>query len=103
MTAAYYNVSFGNGLEGIVNFSNWLVNWWLVPVFAIFIFIAIAVTMSKREDKQYPMSAILAYSLFGVFIVVVIFKLMTNVQEYLIYVVGVALALAIAWGIWQTR
>jgi len=103
-TALYYNAStYGNGLEGVVNYANSLVDWWMVPFFAVFVFLAITISMSNKENRQFPMAAIIAFSLFVTFIAVIIFKLMTTVSEYLIYAIVIFLALAIAWGIWQTK
>ena len=103
MAIQYYNSSFGTGFEGIVNYSNLLTDLWMVPIFLIFVFIAIVGTLSKREDKQFPVSAIVSYALLAVLIAAIIFKLMTSVPEYIIYMVVVSLGIAIAWGVWQTR
>ena len=101
MTAPIYNASYGNGFEGIVNYANSVVDWWMVPFFMIFVFLALVLTFSK--DRQFPMSAILAFGFFVALIVGGIFKLATVVSEYMIYLALVGLALAVAWGIWQSR
>lgn len=97
----YYNSSYGLGFEGLVNYANILTDYWFVPFFLAFIFIALVATFSK--DRQFPMSAIVAFSLVMVMMAAFVFKLVTVVNESLIYVVIAALGLAVAWGIWQAR
>jgi hypothetical protein len=47
----FYNISMGSGFEGLVNAANIATNYWMVPFFLLFIFIALAATFSK--DRQF--------------------------------------------------
>jgi hypothetical protein len=97
----YFNNSYGPGFEGVVDYVNTLTDFWFVPVFLGFILIALIATFSK--DKQFPMSAVVAFSLVVVMLGLFLFKLVTSVSEIIVYVVIVALALAVAWGWWSSR
>jgi len=101
MTVGYYNSSFGNGFEGIVNYANILTDYWFVPFFLAFVLFALISTFSK--DRQFPMSAIIAFCLVIVMIAAFVFKLVTVVNESVIYVIIAALGIAVAWGVWQSR
>jgi riboflavin transporter FmnP len=97
----YYNSSYGLGFEGIVNYANILTNYWFVPFFLAFVLFALITTFSK--DRQFPMSAIIAFSLVIVMMAAFVFKLVTVVNESVIYIIIAGLGIAVAWGIWQAR
>ncbi len=103
MPIPFYNTSYGFGWEGLINWGNSITNWWMVPFYLAFIFIAIVLVLSRREDRQYPIAAIIAYALLSVGLAAMLFKLMTLVSEYIIYVCIIGLALAIGWGIWTSN
>jgi len=97
----FYNISMGSGFEGLVNAANIATNYWMVPFFLLFIFIALAATFSK--DRQFPMSAIIAFTMVIVLFAAIFFTLVTVVNESIIYVIITVMAIAVAWGIWQAR
>ena len=101
MTQPYYNISYGTGFEGIVNFANSLTGFWLVPIFLLFVVTTLVVTFSR--DRQYPISGILAFSLMIAFFGAMLFKLVTMVNEVVIYLLVVGIAVSIMWGIWQAK
>jgi hypothetical protein len=101
MTEPYFNASYGSGFEGVVNFANSLTDFWMVPVFLTFIFVTLVVTFSR--DRQYPISAIVAFSLVVVFFGAMLFKLVTAVNELTVYVLVIGIAISVMWGIWQAR
>lgn len=103
MAVEIYNVSYGKGLEGLVNWTNIYLEGWFVVAFTAFIWIVTISILSKREERQFPMSAIVAFSALVALITLFLFKLMTSVSEYLVFLAIVVLAGAIAWGLWQAR
>ena len=103
MTIPFYNSSYGAGFEGVVNYANSITNYWMVPAYLMFIFLALVLVLSRREDRQYPMAAIIGYAFLAVGLAGMIFKLMTYVSEYFIYIAIVGVAVAVAWGIWTSN
>lgn len=103
ITAAlpFFNSSYGTGVEGVVNYANIISNYWMVPFFLIFIFIAVVTVFNK--DRQYSYSGIVAFALAFVLIAAMLFKLATDVSEATIYIIVIAMAGAAAWGLWQSR
>jgi len=101
MAIPYYNVSYGSGFEGIINYAQIVSGYWFVAFFLAFILIALIATFSK--DQKYPISAIVAFSLVVVLFGAFMFKLVTSVNESIIYLIIVGVALAIGYGIWQGK
>jgi hypothetical protein len=99
----YYNISYGAGFEGVLNWSNSITNYMMIPFYLGFIFLAIVMVLSKREDRQYPMAAIIAFAFLTVALSGMFFKLMTMVSEYVIYICIIGVAGAIAWGLWTSN
>ena len=61
MVEPYYNLSYGTGFEGFINYANVIVDGWLVNAFLILIFSLSMFVLSKSEWK---MSGILSFSFF---------------------------------------
>jgi hypothetical protein len=97
MVEPYYNAStHGLGLEGFFNYANVLVNGWLVNLFLLFVFGASIYVMGKGEWKPYN---VFTYACLVTFLAAMIFRLFTVVQEQIIFVAGVGIAVGIFWGI----
>ncbi|HUC78795.1 MAG TPA: hypothetical protein VMQ58_00980 [Candidatus Saccharimonadales bacterium] len=93
----YYNASaYGQGLEGVMNYTNSLVDGWLVNLFLFFIFIASVVTLSKSE---WATPGIVSFSFLICLISEFIFSLFTAVNPIVIFITIIGLGLSVAWGI----
>ena len=98
MTTPYYNVSYGVGFEGIMNYVNEIVNTWFANLFLLFIFIVTFYTLSKSEWK---MNSVLTYSFLVVFISAIIMRLFMRVNILIVYISILGLAITIFIGIWN--
>ena len=96
MTIAYYNSSYGQGFEGIINYVNTLTSGWFVNLFIIFIFIATTFTLAKSEWK---MANVFAFSFFLIFITAMIFSLFTEVNNYITFVSIIGMGICVFVGI----
>lgn len=95
-TQPFFNNSYGLGIEGFLNYSNILVEGWLVNLFVTFVFFASLLTLSKSEWSAPGVSA---FSFFIALITALLFKLFTAVNEMLIFILAIGLALSIGWGL----
>lgn len=94
---AFYNSSLsGKGFEGLINYSNNLVDGWFVILFLAFVFIASEVTLAKSE---WSTPGITAFSFFICLISALILQLFTTVPEVMIFIIIIGMGLSIAWGI----
>lgn len=96
MTELYYNNSYGIGLGGFLNYTNSLVDGWMANLFIIFIFIASIITLSKSE---WSMPGISAFSFFLCLITAMMLNLFLVVNNLVMFILGLGLAVSIAWGI----
>jgi len=96
----YYNLSYGVGAEGLFNYANLLVEGWLVNSFLIVIFLISTYVLSKSE---WELSSSVAYSFFITFISCMFFRLFTQVNEMIILLTIVGLAMSITWNILSRR
>ena len=96
MTEAYWNSSYGNGLEGILNYSSVLTDGWFSLMFLSAIFIIILYVMSKSEWK---MPGIIAFASFVTMILAWTMKLFMVVSEQFIFTLALLLAGSLAWSI----
>ena len=58
MPEGYYNISYGQGMEGVLNYVNEITDGFFASFFIIFIFIVSTYTLSKSEWK---MNSVLTY------------------------------------------
>lgn len=96
MADPYYNTSYGEGLEGVFNYSNSITDGWFANLFVIFIFIVTFTTLSKSEWK---MNGVLAFCFFLTFITSMIMTLFMQVNPVLIYISLIGLAISVLAGI----
>lgn len=96
MTEPYYNASYGNGMEGIVNYVSQLTDGMLPPVFIGVIGVIMMYVLSKSEWK---MPGIVAFTSFTCLLLAFMFKLVTPVNELFIYGLALLLAISIVWSI----
>lgn len=92
MTEPYYNVSWGEGIPGVLNYTNSLVDGWLVNLFLIFTFIVMTYVGSKSEWK---ITNVVATSCFVTFVAAMIFSLMVEVNTILLFVLGIGLGVSV--------
>ena len=92
----YYNSSYGTGFEGILNYTNELVNGWFITAFLAFVWIASLFVMSKGEWK---MSSSVGFASLLCFILAMIFKLFLDVSNLVLYIFIILIAISIAWSI----
>lgn len=96
MVEPYYNLSYGTGLEGVVNYASVITDGLLPPVFISVIGIIMVYVLSKSEWK---MPGIVAFTAFTTLIMSFIFKLVTPVNELFIFGQVIILALSVVWAI----
>jgi len=100
MAEGYYNISYGPGMEGIVNYVNEITNGMFSALFIIFIFIVTTYTLSKSEWK---MNSVLTYSFLLTFITSMIMRLFMRVNPLIMYVSIVGLAISVFVGFWTKQ
>lgn len=96
MAQPYYNASYGNGLEGFMNYANLLVDGWMVNAFLFFVFTISVYVLNKSEWKT---SGVVSFSFFMCFITALIFRLFTVVNEMTMFIIIIGLAGSIFWSI----
>lgn len=91
-----FNNSYGHGAEGFFNYTNSLVDGWFANLFIAMIFIAGTFVFSKSEWK---MPSICAFMFLVCGVTAIIFKQFTAVNEYLVFLCGIGLAVSlfVAW------
>jgi len=97
MADGYYNASYGDGMEGILNYVNSITDGMFSTLFIIFIFIVSTYTLSKSEWK---MNGVLTYSFLLTFITSMIMRLFMQVNPLIMYVSIVGLAISVFVGFW---
>lgn len=100
MTDGFYNVSYGPGMEGVLNYCNEVTGGWFANLFLIFIFIVSTYTLSKSEWK---MNSTLTFSFFLIFITSMIMRLFLRVNALVMYIAIIGLAITIFIGIWNKQ
>ena len=96
MTEPIFNSTYGNGFEGLLNYSNELVGGMFVNAFLFVVFVITTYVLSKSEWK---MSAVLSFSFFVCLLIAMIFKLFTTVAEAVIFILIIGLAGSVLWSI----
>jgi hypothetical protein len=96
MVKTYYNMSYGNGMEGLLNWGNSYVDGWLVNAFLLVIFGVIAYVMNKGEWK---LPTVMAFASFVTLITAIVFKLFTDVSETMIFILIIVLGASTLWSI----
>ena len=91
----YYNLTYGTGFEGFINYANLLVEGWFAALFLAMIFIICLIVLSKSE---WNMPTIFAFGCFTCLIAAFIMKLFTVVNAVIIFAIVLGLGLSIIWG-----
>lgn len=90
----YYNISYGQGFEGFLNWANGTTEGWLASAFLFFIYFASLFVLNKSTFKS---SANSTFSFSIVLLAMMILKLFMNVNEIVTYVIIFGLGISIAW------
>jgi hypothetical protein len=90
----YYNLSYGTGFEGFLNWTNGSVEGWLATCFLFFIYLSSLFVMNKSTFKP---SANSAFSFVIVFIAMMIMKLFMTINEITVYLIIFGLGISVVW------
>jgi len=90
----YYNITYGPGIEGFMNWANGAVEGWLASGFLFFIYLASFFVLSKSNYKG---SAISAFSFLIVFLAMMVMKLFLVINPITTYAIIFGLGVSIAW------
>jgi len=96
MTDPFYNISYGPGMEGILNYCNEITDGWFANLFLIFIFVSTTFVLSKSEWK---MNSVLSYSFFVTLVTALVMSLFVELNGYIVYISVIGLALSVFIGI----
>ena len=96
MPTAYYNASFGNGLEGFINWANAYSSNMMTNLFLIMVWIVSTYVLSKSEWK---MSNVVAFTSLLIFMLSLIARLFVQIHQALIFVSSIAFAIGLVWSI----
>jgi len=96
MTVPYYNLSYGEGLEGIMNYANTLTDSWLANLFIMFIFLITIFVLGKSEWK---MSSVMTYAFFLTLISSILMSVFMKVNGYIIFISVIGLGISVLTGI----
>lgn len=96
----YYNLTYGPGMEGILNYVNEITNSWFATLFLLFIFLVTMITLSKSEWK---MSSVFSFAFFLVFISTMMMQLFMRVNSTILYISIIGLAISVFIGVWSNN
>lgn len=94
MTSEYYNLSYGPGFEGFINWANGTTEGWMATGFLFFIYLASLFVLSKSTFKS---SANSTFAFLIVFISMLIMKLFLAINEVTSYIIIFGLGISIIW------
>lgn len=100
MADPFYNISYGPGMEGILNYVNEITSGWFANLFLLFIFIISMYTLTKSEWK---LNSVLAFSFFLIFITSMVMRLFIKVNILIMYVAIIGLAVTVFTGLWDKQ
>jgi len=100
MVEPYYNMSFGTGFEGIVNYANGLVNNMLGVTFIVSLFFIMIYVLSKSEWR---MSANIVFATFVCLLLSWIFSLFIIIPERFLYGLAILLTGSVIWSIIENQ
>lgn len=101
MTETYFNpLADGNGLEGLMNWSNNYSNGWMINLFIGMVFIVSTYVLSKSEWK---MSNVLTFTFLLSFLLSMIASLFVSVNGYLIFFSSMGFIVALVWSFIDRR
>jgi len=100
MTADFYNLSYGPGMEGFINYANVSLDGWFVNAFLAFIYIATFYVGSKSEWNNASVSA---FSFFICLISMMVFAVFTQVNEMVTFILIFGLGISVLFSYIQGR
>lgn len=101
MVEPYYNNSAGLGYEGFLNYANILTEGWFVNAFLALIWFVTVYVLTEKAQWKLPASS--AFGFFIIFITAMIFKLFTQVNELVMFIIIIGMAGSIFWAIITER
>lgn len=96
MAVPYYNSSYGNGLEGVMSYSDSLVDGWFSLLFLAAMWIIMTVGLSKSEWK---LPGVMAFTSFITLLIAEIMKLFMQVSDKTIFILIIMTAGFAAWSV----
>jgi len=100
MADPYYNISYGPGIEGFMNWGNTITDGWMANAFLFFVWVTSTYVLSKSEWK---LSGVVAFSFFICLISAMIIRVFTIVNSLAIYIILFGLAGSIFWMVIEGR
>lgn len=98
--ADFYNLTYGQGFEGFINYANTSTEGWLVNAFLAFIYITTFYVGSKSEWNTASVSA---FSFFICLISMMIFAVFTTVNEMITFILLFGLGISVFFSYIQGR
>lgn len=95
-----YNLTYGTGLEGLINYSNLLVDGWFALLFLLFVWVASVYVLSKSEWK---LPGVMAFSSALTLFLAWILRTITIVGDRWILLLALATAGFTAWAVLENR
>lgn len=93
MTETYFNVSVdGNGMEGFMNWANTYVDGWLINSFIFVVFVVSISGLFKSDNER---GSIVAFVCLVCSILIWILKLFLDINEMIIFILGLIMLGAI--------
>jgi hypothetical protein len=100
MTEQLYNLSWGQGLEGVIKYVNeGLFSTAVGIVMTTFLCVIYGIMLYILSKSEWKMSANLVFSTFAILILSMVVKLFTHLSERFIFVLAIILAGSIVWSI----
>jgi|AntAceMinimDraft_18_1070375.scaffolds.fasta_scaffold03042_6 hypothetical protein len=90
----YYNLTYGPGFEGFLNWTNGTTEGWMATAFLFFIYLASFFVLSKSQFKS---SANSSFAFLITFIAMIIMKLFLTINEIATYGIIFGLGISIIW------
>jgi len=96
----YFNMSYGTGVEGIINYCNELVGGLMGITFIVSLFVIMIYVLGKSEWK---MSANLVFTSFICLLLSWILSLFIVMSEKFLYILAIILAFSVVWSIIENQ
>jgi len=94
----YYNISYGSGIEGFMNWANGSVEGWLATAFLFFIYLSSLFVLNKSEFKS---SANSTFAFLLTFIGMMVMKVFMQINEITSYIIIFGLGISIIWMVFE--
>jgi hypothetical protein len=88
----YFNESYGQGLEGTVNYANSIVGNYLIPTFLVALY---AVALYVWSKSSYKMSGGMFFISFVFFLMAIIFQTVTTFGQIFIFIFFIGMIVGI--------